>query len=575
VILVVDERTVVQFASRAAERVLGYPADELQGRLLADLVRAEELTRVVGFLERIVGTIGTSTAAIEFEVRRADGRWVHVETLVSNLLRDPDVEGLVLNLRDVSERKAFEEQLSRQAFNDALTGLPNRALFVDRIEHALARGRRDPSKVTVFFLDLDDFKTVNDSLGHAAGDQLLVEAGERLRQCLRPSDTAARFGGDEFSVLVEVAGGEPIRLAERILTRLREPFIVEGTEVQISATIGIATSRRGSTAIELLRDADVAMYAAKAAGKGGWRQFEPSMHESVRRRLELKGALERGIAGGEFALLFQPIVDIATGSVRGMEALVRWIHPERGVVSPAEFIPLAEETGLIVPLGRWVLGEACRAAVALEALGGDIPYMSVNLSPRQLQQPEVVAEIEQIITETGVTAARLVLEVTESAMMRDTDLMVTRLTSLRELGIRIAIDDFGTGYSSLNYLRHLPVDIVKIDQSFVTGIVHDSAQRAVVATIIDLGHLLGLGLIAEGIELAEQREVLDELGCDLGQGYLWARPLELDAVLDYTLATRPGSTRPVADRDDHAPGRTRGDPERAPAPEPEPTMSAS
>jgi EAL domain-containing protein (putative c-di-GMP-specific phosphodiesterase class I) len=240
------------------------------------------------------------------------------------------------------------------------------------------------------------------------------------------------------------------------------------------------------------------------------------------------------------------------------------------MVSPSEFIPLAEETGLIVPLGRWVLREACRAAVALESLGRDIPYMSVNLSPRQLQQPELVAEIEQIIAETGVTAARLVLEVTESAMMRDTDLMVTRLTSLRALGIRIAIDDFGTGYSSLNYLRQLPVDVVKIDQSFVTGIVHDTAQRAVVAAIIDLGHLLGLVLIAEGIELVEQSEVLDQLGCDLGQGYLWARPLELDAVIDHTLATRPGSTGQVADRDHRVAVASRP----APRPAPEPTMSA-
>ena len=547
VILILDERTGVQFASSAADRVLGYPAEDLQTRTLADLVRPEELTRVLAFLERIVSNDGPSTAAIEFEIRRADGRWLHVETLVSNLIRDPDVRGIVLNLRDISERKAFEEQLSRQAFNDALTGLPNRALFLDRIEHALARQLRNAETITVFFLDLDDFKTVNDSLGHTAGDQLLMQAAERLRQCLRPSDTAARFGGDEFSVLVEVAG-EPILLAERILATLREPFVLDGTEVQISATIGIATSQRSSTATELLRDADVAMYAAKAEGKGGWRQFEPSMHESVRTRLELKGALERGIAAGEFVLHYQPIVDMATGQLRGIEALVRWIHPERGLVSPIEFIPLAEETGLIVPLGRWVLEEASRASLALEALGGDIPYMSVNLSARQLQQPELVGEIDRLIRDSGVTPGRLVLEITESAMMRDTDLMVSRLLGLRELGIRIAIDDFGTGYSSLNYLRHLPVDIVKIDQSFVTGIVTDPAQRAVVATIIDLGHLLGLQLIAEGVETPDQRDVLTTLGCELGQGFLWARPIELDGVISYRTGAGTRVVGPTADR---------------------------
>jgi len=348
------------------------------------------------------------------------------------------------------------------------------------------------------------------------------------------ADTAARFGGDEFSVLVEDAGGRPKDLAERILARLREPFTVDGTEVQIGATIGVAASRAGSsTAIELLRDADAAMYAAKVDGKGGWRLFEASMHETVRLRLELKGALERGIEAGEFVLHYQPIVDVASGQIQGMEALVRWTHPERGLVPPVEFIPLAEETGLIVPLGRWVLEEACRAAVRLDQDGRVPPYMSVNLSPRQLQQPELVEEVRAALENSGLPAERLILEITESAMMRDTDLMIARLRDLRETGVRIAIDDFGTGYSSLNYLRHLPVDVVKIDRAFVAGIVSDPAQRAVVATIIDLGHVLGLKPIAEGVETEEQRSVLRKLGCDLGQGYLWSRALDFDAMQAY------------------------------------------
>jgi diguanylate cyclase (GGDEF)-like protein/PAS domain S-box-containing protein len=534
VILILDERTTIRFASSASDRVLGYPSDQLQGRSLSDLIRPEETTRVLAFLDRVGSSEALATTPIELELQRADGRWLHVEAHVSNLVNDPNVGGVVLNVRDVSERKAFEEQLARQAFYDSLTSLPNRALFLDRIEHALRRRARHPATVSVFFLDLDDFKTVNDSLGHTAGDLLLVQVAERLRQCLRPSDTAARFGGDEFSVLVEDAGAEPSELAERILAKLREPFSVNGTEVQIGATIGVAASRGGSSsATDLLRDADAAMYAAKADGKGGWRLFEPSMHETVRLRLELKGALERGIEAGEFVLHDQPIVDVVSGQIRGMEALVRWTHPERGLVPPAEFIPLAEETGLIVPLGRWVLAEACRAAVRLENGGLNPPYMSVNLSPRQLQQPELVDEVKTALRKSGLAAERLILEITESAMMRDTDLMIARLRSLGETGVRIAIDDFGTGYSSLNYLRHLPVDVVKIDRAFIGGIVTDPAQRAVVATIIDLGHLLGLQQVAEGVETEEQRGVLRELGCDLGQGYLWARPLDFDAMAAY------------------------------------------
>jgi diguanylate cyclase (GGDEF)-like protein/PAS domain S-box-containing protein len=548
VILILDERTTIRFASSASDRVLGYPSDELQGRSLHDLIRPEETTRVLAFLDRVLSTEAVASTPIELELQRTDGRWLHVETHVANLINDPNVGGVVLNVRDVSERKAFEEQLAHQAFYDSLTGLPNRALFLDRIEQALRRQARQPATVSVFFLDLDDFKTVNDSLGHTAGDRLLVQVAERLRQCLRPSDTAARFGGDEFSVLVEDAGVEPNDLAERILATLRKPFSVDGTEVQIGATVGVAVSRQGSSsATELLRDADAAMYAAKADGKGGWRLFEPSMHETVRLRLELKGALDRGIEAGEFVLHYQPILDVMSGRIRGMEALVRWTHPERGLVPPLEFIPLAEETGLIVPLGRWVLAEACRAAVRLQhgALAG--PYMSVNLSPRQLQQPELVDDVKAALKSSGLAAERLTLEITESAMMRDTDLMIARLRSLREIGVQIAIDDFGTGYSSLNYLRHLPVDVVKIDRAFVGGIVADQAQRAVVATIIDLCHTLGLQQIAEGVETEEQRQVLGELGCDLGQGFLWARPLTFDAMDAYLVkaqATLNGVSRP-------------------------------
>jgi diguanylate cyclase (GGDEF)-like protein/PAS domain S-box-containing protein len=553
VIVILDESETIQFVSSASTRVLGTGADQLVGRSLFELMRPDETNRVAAFLDRAESHDEVGMAPIEFELQHADGRWLQVETFVSNLVHDPNVRGVVLNVRDISERKAFEEQLARQAFYDSLTSLANRALFLDRVKHSLARASRHAGVVTVFFLDLDDFKTVNDSLGHAAGDLLLVRVAERLGHSLRASDTAARFGGDEFGVLVEDGDIQPGELAERILATLREPFVLEGTEIQIGATIGIATSDRGdSTPIELLRDADAAMYSAKADDKGGWRVFEPKMHESVRRRLELRGAVERGIERGEFILHYQPIVDLDTGRTRGVEALVRWNDPERGLVSPAEFIPLAEETGLIVPLGRWVLAEACRAAIRLEHVGGIVPYMSVNLSPRQLQQPELVDDVRAVLLETGLEPELLILEVTETAMMRDTDLMIARLHSLRELGVRIAIDDFGTGYSSLNYLRHLPVDIVKIDMSFVSGIVADPVQRAVVATIIDLGHVLGLQLIAEGVETDDQRSELGELGCDRGQGYLWARPLDFEALTAYLTNERaaldPASPDELAQR---------------------------
>jgi len=545
VILILDEAETVRFASSASERVLGYAPEDLLGRTMSDLLRPEEATRVLAFLESVVRTKDVGTASVEFELRHVDGRWLNVEALASNLVHDPDVSGVVLNVRDVSERKAFEEQLAHQAFYDSLTNLPNRALFIDRIQHALARRYRKGGPLTVYFLDLDDFKTVNDSLGHTAGDLLLVQVAERIRGCLREADTAARFGGDEFAILVEEGLGEPDDLAERILARFREPYILEGVEIQISATIGIATRAINSTAVELLRDADAAMYSAKADGKGGWRRFEPAMHEAVQRRLELKVALERGVDRGDFVLHYQPIVDLDTGRIKGVEALVRWVHPERGLVPPNDFIPLAEETGLIVPLGRWVLGEACRAAVRLETGNGPVPTMSVNLSARQLQQPELVEEVKAILLETGLAPQRLTLEITESAMMRDTEVIAARLRKLREIGVRIAIDDFGTGYSALNYLRQLPVDVVKIDRSFVIGIVADPAQGALVAAIIDLGHVLGLHLVAEGVETEDQRLALEGLGCDLGQGFLWARPLELGALIEY-LEAEPGQpTSPI------------------------------
>jgi diguanylate cyclase (GGDEF)-like protein len=453
-------------------------------------------------------------------------------------MHDENVRGIVLNTRDVSERKAFEEQLQHQAFHDAVTGLANRALFKDRVEHMIERQARDNLPVSILFMDLDDFKTINDSLGHAAGDRMLAEVGERLKNSLRQADTAARLGGDEFAILLE-DGGDGVDAAEvaaRILASLEGPFHLEGKEVFARASIGIATAdaRTGGPegAEELLRNADVAMYMAKEAGKGRYQVFEPAMHDTALQRLELKADLQRAVDNDEFVLHYQPVIELSTGRIEGLEALVRWQHPTRGLIAPLDFIPLAEETGLIVPLGRWVLQEACtQARRLLERYLMDPPLqMAVNLSARQLQRPEVVGEIAETLMQTQLHPGSLVLEITESVMMQDMDLSIQRLAELKELGVQLAVDDFGTGYSSLNYIRRFPVDILKVDKSFVDGVNEGGEESALTAAIIELAGILRLRPVAEGIERADQLEKLLALRCDLGQGFYFAKPLPLDAV---------------------------------------------
>ncbi|HEX9124006.1 MAG TPA: EAL domain-containing protein [Actinomycetota bacterium] len=539
VIMVVTADSTVRFVSPSAERVFGYAASAVEGSKLTSFIHPEDRPQILSYLTAGAHDGLARPGMIEFRIRHRDDFWLHVETLATNLLHDENVRGIVLNTRDISERKAFEEQLERQAFYDPVTNLANRALFRDRVEHALERQRRGDRPIAVLFMDLDDFKTINDSLGHEQGDRLLAEVGDRLHRSLRAADTAARFGGDEFAILLE-DGGEGVGAADaasRILQALEAPFQLGSKEVFIRASIGIASADPGQpdrpeSAEEILRDADVAMYMAKEAGKARYQVFEPTMHDYALKRLELKADLQRAVDNGEFVLHYQPVIQLGTGNISGLEALVRWEHPTRGMVPPLDFIPLAEETGLIVPLGRWVMEEACAQAVRLQQRFPMDPAldMAVNLSARQLQRPEVVDEVAQTLATTGLDASSLVLEITESVMMQNVELSLQRLTELKELGVRLAVDDFGIGYSSLNYIQQFPVDILKVDKSFVDAFNVDARKSALTATIIKLAEDLDLSPVAEGIERADQLERLLELECDLGQGFYFAKPLPMNGV---------------------------------------------
>jgi diguanylate cyclase (GGDEF)-like protein len=420
----------------------------------------------------------------------------------------------------------------RHAFSDSLTGLANRALFLERLDQALGRAQRAGRDVTVLFLDLDRFKPVNDSLGHVAGDTLLVAAADRIRRSVRGAETVARLGGDEFAVLLEdlESPEDAVRVAEQIRRELQAPLVVADRDVAVSASIGIASGN--GSAEDLVRDADVAMYRAKGSGPGRYQVFESGMHAEVVARLELEADIQRAVDRQEFVVHYQPIVALDDGRIVGVEALARWNHPERGLVPPCEFIPISEETGLIVPIGRLVLRQATRqAAIWQSELGPASPLaVSVNLAARQLAQPVLIDEVTAAIEDARLTPGTLLLELTETVIMNDTDATIEQLRALHAIGVRIAVDDFGTGYSSLRYLQRFPIDILKIAKPFVDGVADDSDEAIMARTVVDLGRNLGLATIAEGIETEDQARALRKLGCPLGQGYLYSRPLPADAM---------------------------------------------
>lgn len=539
VIASIDIDGRMRYISPSVQFILGYEPHLLLGEQLATIVHPDDCSQ----LQQVLGDVQHRpelTRRMELRQRCFDGSWRYFEATATNLLDQPGVQGILITAHDITDRKQFEAQLIQQAFHDPLTELPNRALFMDRLAHALAGMGRQRLGVAVLFLDLDGFKAINDTRGHRAGDEVLVALARRLSACLRPADTLARFGGDEFAVLVPDAENahEAMQIADRLIAAAARTFVIEGEAVGATVSIGVALGLPLAAPLwpdVLLQQADMALYRAKAAGKGRAVVFEPGMNvhgiDRFQRESELRSAVERE----EFTLHYQPIVDLVTGAVDSVEALLRWQHPQQGLIPPAGFIELAERSGLILPLGRWVLAEACRQARAWHedpGLAGGSPVVSVNLSLRQLSEPDLAAQVRSVLIETGLEPEALQLEITESVLLDDSEALATA-HQLRALGVQLAIDDFGTGYSSLSYLRRLPVDVVKVDRTFVRHLPHDAGTRAIVYAVCELAHHLGMTVTAEGIETVAELEAVRALECDRAQGYYYAKPLPPSELTSY------------------------------------------
>jgi diguanylate cyclase (GGDEF)-like protein/PAS domain S-box-containing protein len=543
---VVDGEGIFTYVSPSVHALLGFTPDELLGKRATDFVHDDDRERVTNRF--IHAQEPTDSVFLQYQMEMEGGMYRHVEALVTDLRDRRSVGGFVCNIRDISERKAFEAILAHRALHDSLTGLANRQLTLDRAEQMLSRARRNGDSVALCFIDLDNFKDTNDSFGHQAGDKLLQAVAKRLDHALRSSDTVGRLGGDEFVILAacpSISSG-PMLVADRISKALRDPFYVDGLEsfpITVTASVGIATGDRPS-AHELLRDADVALYQAKAAGKNCCVVFEAEMQSAVVDRLEVTSALYMALERNQFFLLYQPIFDLASMQIRGVEALLRWLHPSRGVLSPDQFIPTLEDTGLIVKVGQWVLREACQQAAAWVQLGF-APTMSVNVSMRQLETDDVVLHVKDALEASHLDPAALNIEITESALMNDVAATVARLKQLKSIGVMVAIDDFGTGQSSLSYLRHLPIDQLKIDRSFVSAMDGSRSSTALIHTLVELSQELGLTTVAEGIESALQLEGLRSEHCDFGQGFFFSHPLDAVSVEEMFTARGVVATSPI------------------------------
>ena len=539
--VICGENGRISLTNRQAERLFGWAREDLIGQpievLLPERFREAHHAHRRGYQTspqpRAMGS------GIELFARRADGSEFPVEVSLSPVETQRNVL-ICAAIRDITDRKEAQAELTHQALHDALTGLPNRALLLDRLNQAVAQARRTGSRVAVLFLDLDRFKLVNDSRGHAAGDELLIGVAERLREVLRPADTVARFGGDEFVMICQDAGevGHAMRVADRVAEALRAPFRLGADDMFLNVSIGIAVSDGGTSAAELLRDADAAMYQAKDQGRGRCEFFDETMRTEAAARLDLQTALHWAITRQEMRVFFQPLVDVATGEPVGAEALARWAHPTDGIVTPDAFIKLAEESGLIVPIDLAVMEQATLQCARWPLRSDGIPLtVSANLSVHHLRHPGLLSHVRDVLDGSGLQPSSLCLELTESVLLEDVDRHIQTLLELRELGVRLAIDDFGTGFSSLTYLKRFPVDVVKIDRSFVAGLGTDVSDTAIVRSVIELAHALSLQVVAEGVERPDQLAALRSLGCDLAQGYLFAPPRR-DAELLSWLADR-------------------------------------
>ncbi len=532
---IVSAEMTVQYASPSHRQIFGVEPHLLVGRNILRDIHRDDRARAEASLARLLETTSLRESLV-IRLRDFEGRWRWVETVITNLLAEPAIGGLVINSRDISDRKELEDQLVALALRDPLTGLGNRRLFVDRVAHALERQRRVPESVAVLLLDLDHFKFVNDTLGHAKGDALLMAVADRLQIVVRTGDTVARLGGDEFAVLLEAmtAADEADATAGRILQALDRPFMLDDRELFVRASIGIAWASDGQSVDDLVTDADVAMYAAKSAGRSRIERFSSAMRDSVTERHDVEVALRGALERDELELVYQPLVDLETGEIAGAEALIRWSHREKGLLLPSRFIPIAEESELIVLIGRMVLGRAALDAARFREASGGIAELrvAVNLSARHLLSADLIADVESALTRAGVSGHALTVELTESVFATHESVIVARLQALRGLGMQIALDDFGTGHSSLAYLRRYPIDVLKVDQSFVSWVNEDGSADGVAKAIVSIGQSLSMPTVAEGVETPAQLDQLRALGCSYGQGYLFSKPLTADAFVE-------------------------------------------
>ncbi|MDQ1483934.1 MAG: hypothetical protein QOF35_2010 [Actinomycetota bacterium] len=567
VILVIGANNQITYQTPSVTSVLGYQPSDLAGGPLELLLHQDDLVRSLSTLDRMRQPRVARDTKADWRLHCADGRWINAEVVCSNLLDDPDVHGLVLTIRDVTERREMERELKHRAFHDSLTSLPNRALFADRLDHALHRGARLNTLAAVLFIDVDEFKVINDTRGHAVGDQVLRHVAKVLATCIRSGDTAARLGGDEFALLLEEAGSmaDVEALASRVLQELQEPMDVEGQSLVVRASIGIATNTQASDAGELLQLADMALYEAKSGFKGRYRIFRDALRDELVDKMERRDLLQRALDDRHFRLDYQPIVLMESRRVVGFEALVRWYDPARGVIPPDQFIPTAEEAGLIVPLGEWVLRQAVEQAHAWQQAYPMQPplRMSVNVSARQFHEPGFAAMVADVLAQHPIKERTLVLELTESLLIEDNGVAEV-LNEISALGVLLALDDFGTGYSALGYLRRFPIDILKLDKSFVDDLLISDDRGGLVEAIIHLAQVLELDLVVEGIENPAQCTQLLSMGCELGQGFLFARPMR-PADIEPLLADQSRFTRVVTPiKAAHSPRRPRvGEPAHA------------